>query len=81
MTTRDLTDEQFRWLRSAFLATGVRVPMLPYTGEMEAIHIAFVAKFGVKVSVGDAYRLLAAMKEGGYLPRLYKCLAKKGLPE
>lgn len=59
----DLTDAQKQLLADLYARSPLAVDSLPYTEEMERIHIGFVQQTGMAVSVGELFRALLSLRK------------------
>ena len=59
----DLTDAQKQLLADLYARSPLAVDSLPYTEEMERIHIGFVQQTGIAVSVGELFRALLSLRK------------------
>ena len=59
----ELSDGQKKLLADLYARSPLAVDALPYTEEMERIHLDFVQQTGVAVSVGELFRALLSLRK------------------
>jgi hypothetical protein len=63
----ELSDEQKHVLEDLYARVTVSVDDLPYTEEMEQLHVEFVARSGLSVTIRDVYKALKNLGRQGRL--------------